>query len=102
MKEQIKSLENILQQFGQNMNKEDRNNLKKTLRELKLRFLLSDEFKFKYRYSNTDYTAKLKDGLYEISWMEGGKKETTTYSLVKVKEYIEKGFWILQEGGLNR
>ena len=96
MKKQIKSLENILKQFGESMSKEDRNNLKKTLRELKLGFLLSDEFKFKYRYSNIDYTAKLKDGLYEINWTEGGKKETTTYSIVKVKEYIKKGIWILQ------
>lgn len=92
MEFKTKSLENILQQFGESMNKEDRRNLKELLREMKL-----DNFQFKHIASNTVYTAKRKFEVYEITWIEEGKEEKTTYGIESVKEYIRDGYWIIQE-----
>lgn len=98
----IKSLENVLKQFGESMNEEDRSNLKQLLRQLKLEDLLSRQFKFKHiRDRSTVYTAKLKDDLYVISWIENSEENSITYSIAKVKEYIEQGIWVLQEGETN-
>ena len=96
----IKSLENVLKKFGESMNEEDRSNLKQLLRKLKIEDL--EEFRFKHIWDkSTIYTAKLKDDLYVISWIENGKEETVTYSVEKVKECIEEEKWVLQEGETN-
>ena len=88
----IKSLENILQQFGESMTKEDRRNLKELLREMKL-----DNFQFKHIASNIIYTAKRKNGRYQISWIEEGERVAITYSIESVKRLIDEGYWIIQE-----
>lgn len=96
----IKSLENVLEQFGESMNKEDRSNLKQLLRTLKIEDLLSRQFKFKHIWDkSTIYTAKLKDDLYVISWIENGEKKSEIYKASKVKEYIQNGLWILEGRG---
>ena len=94
----IKSLENVLEQFGKSMNEEDRNNLKQLLRKLKLEDLLSGEFRFRCIWDKSIiYTAKLKGDLYVVSWIEDSKKETVTYSVGRVRKCIEEGIWILEE-----
>lgn len=67
--------------------------------ELYKRLEMQEEFKFRHIGSNMEYTAKLKDAIYEISWTEDGEKKSEIYKASKVKEYIQNGLWILEGRG---
>lgn len=77
------------------------NTLANIVREFNNRMIM-DEFKFTTHLSLIEgitYTAKLKDSLYEVSWIEDGEKKSEIYKASKVKEYIQNGLWILEGRG---